>query len=261
MNGFIGVLLQLHAWTNVFSTSTIGRSVIQFRSSLPFSIFPAWVWIWVLYYDRRSVGQSVLEYSTLLCLTTRFLLLSESFEFVDMGRSIWREDGNVIYNCCWSSPAQSFSGPSPVGLETIFYCLRFETSLFVASYDSQGYGGGILTLLHTGFWPDCSPFYNSRRLTHGAEPFLKICQLCSYSRTSQHFMEPGVSLPCSREPSTGPYPEPDQSNPYHPIPLRSLLILSTHLRLGLSSGLFPSGTLGGWNRKYLLEEFPISYMR
>jgi hypothetical protein len=33
---------------------------------------------------------------------------------------------------------------------TIFYCLRFETSLFVASYDSQGYGGGIRPRLHTG---------------------------------------------------------------------------------------------------------------
>jgi hypothetical protein len=28
--------------------------------------------------------------------------------------------------------AQSFSGQSPVGLTTIFYCLRFKTSLFVA---------------------------------------------------------------------------------------------------------------------------------
>jgi hypothetical protein len=37
-----------------------------------------------------------------------------------------------------------------LGLETIFYCLRFETSLFVASYDSQGHGGGILPSLHTG---------------------------------------------------------------------------------------------------------------
>jgi hypothetical protein len=36
------------------------------------------------------------------------------------------------------SPAQSLSGPSPVGLVTIFYCLRLETSLFFASYDSQG---------------------------------------------------------------------------------------------------------------------------
>jgi hypothetical protein len=30
-----------------------------------------------------------------------------------------------------------------MGLVTTIYCLRFETSLFVASYDSQGYGGGI----------------------------------------------------------------------------------------------------------------------
>jgi hypothetical protein len=49
-------------------------------------------------------------------------------------------------------------------------------------------------------------------------------------------MEPEDPLACSQEPSTGPYPEPDQSNPYHPITLRSILILSTHLRLGLPSG-------------------------
>jgi hypothetical protein len=78
-------------------------------------------------------------------------------------------------------------------------------------------------------------------LTYRAEP-LRSCQLCSHSRTSQHFMEPEGSWPCSQEPSTGPYPEPDRSNPYNPIlPLRSILILSTHLRLYLPSGLFPSG--------------------
>jgi hypothetical protein len=38
-----------------------------------------------------------------------------------------------------------------VGLATIFYCLRSEVSLFVASYDSQGYGEGILPRLHTGY--------------------------------------------------------------------------------------------------------------
>jgi hypothetical protein len=33
----------------------------------------------------------------------------------------------LVYNCCWSSTAQSFSGLSPAGLMTTFYCIRFET--------------------------------------------------------------------------------------------------------------------------------------
>jgi hypothetical protein len=84
------------------------------------------------------------------------------------------------------------------------------------------------------------PYGPSRPVTgmnhsHGAEPFLRSCQLYSYSRTSQNFMEPVFSLPCSQEPSTVPYPEPDQSN------LSKIHLLSTHLRLGLSNGLLPSG--------------------
>jgi hypothetical protein len=54
-------------------------------------------------------------------------------------------------------------------------------------------------------------------LTYGAEPFLRSCQLYSHSRTSQHFMEPEDSLPSWWEPSSGPYPKPDRSSPYHPI--------------------------------------------
>jgi hypothetical protein len=60
--------------------------------------------------------------------------------------------------------------------------------------------------------------YNSMELS-----FLRSCQLCScsYSRTSQHVMEPEVSLPCSQEsPHPAPrgrYPQPDQSSPYHSI--------------------------------------------
>jgi hypothetical protein len=85
-------------------------------------------------------------------------------------------------------------------------------------------------------------------LTHGPEPFLRSPQLCSYSRTSQLFMEPECALSCSQELSTDPCPEPDQSNPiqsnpHHPISLRSILISSTHLRIDLPSGLFSSGFL------------------
>jgi hypothetical protein len=57
----------------------------------------------------------------------QFLLLSDSYGFVDAGCPHRRMDGSVVYNCCWSSPAQSFSGPSPVGFMTIFHCLRFVT--------------------------------------------------------------------------------------------------------------------------------------
>jgi hypothetical protein len=65
--------------------------------------------------------------STLLEPKTRFLLLSDSCGFVDVGRPLWREGGPLVYDCCWPSSAQPFSGPSPLGLMTIFYCLRFET--------------------------------------------------------------------------------------------------------------------------------------
>jgi hypothetical protein len=72
-------------------------------------------------YDRRSVSRSVLVSSPHLGPKTRFLLLSDTCGFVDVGRPLWPEDGSVVYNCCWTSPAQSFSGPSPAGLVTIFY--------------------------------------------------------------------------------------------------------------------------------------------
>jgi hypothetical protein len=82
---------------------------------------------------------------------TRFLLLSDICGFVDLERFLWRENGSAVCNWCWSSPAQSFSGPSPTGPVTIFYYLRIEISMFVASYDSQGYGGCIRTELHEGY--------------------------------------------------------------------------------------------------------------
>jgi hypothetical protein len=62
-------------------------------------------------------------------------------------------------------------------------------------------------------------------------------------------MEPEGSLPCSKQPSAGHYPEPDESNPHRPdlfpqdpfFNIYIILILSSHVRLGIPSGLFPSG--------------------
>jgi hypothetical protein len=51
--------------------------------------------------------------------------------------------------CCWPLPAQSFSGPSPLGLKAIFYCLSFETSLSIASSGSQGHSICFPPCLHT----------------------------------------------------------------------------------------------------------------
>jgi hypothetical protein len=49
-------------------------------------------------------------------------------------------------------------------------------------------------------------------------------------------MEPEVSLPCSQDPATGTFSQPDESNPHSPIlfSLRHVFILSA--RLGLPAG-------------------------
>jgi hypothetical protein len=128
-----------------------------------------------LLYDRRSVGQSWCQAPS--GDQDQIFITVGQLRFVDMGHPPRWEDGSVVYNCCWLSPALSFSDPSTVGLITIFCCLRFETppnlqgqvpifinprnrvaqlypqalgSLFVASYDYQGYCGGIRTILHAG---------------------------------------------------------------------------------------------------------------
>ena len=57
-------------------------------------------------------------------------------------------------------------------------------------------------------------------------------------------MKPGSSLLHSQDPTTCLSPEPDQSSPcVHPGSWRTILILSSHLRLGLPICLIPSGFL------------------
>jgi hypothetical protein len=91
--------------------------------------FSIWLQLRLSLTLRHTVSRpACLGIKTHLGLKPTFLLLSDSCGFVDVGRSLWQEDRSVVYSWCWSSPAQSFSGPSPVGLVTIFYCLRLPVS-------------------------------------------------------------------------------------------------------------------------------------
>jgi hypothetical protein len=75
-------------------------------------------------------------------------------------------------------------------------------NLLLLFYNSQA---EFPALRRPGGWFLFFSTYGSQNL----KPLLRSRQLCSYSRTSQNFMEPEVSLPPLQEPSTGPYPEPD----------------------------------------------------
>jgi hypothetical protein len=107
---------------------------------------------------------------------TRYLLLFDSYNLVFVGRPLWQEDMSVLYIFCWPLPVQSFSGSSPLGFATTFYCLRFETSLFVTSYYSQGHGG-IPSRLHMGSQQTQSQSHiatDSQSVSLGVEPHLGL---------------------------------------------------------------------------------------
>jgi hypothetical protein len=80
-----------------------------------------------LRYDRWSVGQSLLVSNHPSGSQDQISVTSGRCAFVDVWRGLWREDGSTVYNCCWSSPAQSFLGASNSVLVAVFYCRRFET--------------------------------------------------------------------------------------------------------------------------------------
>jgi hypothetical protein len=91
-------------------------------------------------------------------------------------------------------------------------CEDTDGCLAAASHHSSVNGSSFYEFRNT-FWL----FHRSRSHLQAKQSFLKNRQWCSYSRISQHFMEPEGSLQCSQEPSTGPYPERDRSSPYHPV--------------------------------------------
>jgi hypothetical protein len=104
--------------------------------------------------DWRSVSQSVsLGVELHLGLMIWYLLLFDSYgPFFFCGAPYLTIRRVCLLYMLLVLASAVFPGPSPMVLVTIFYCLRFETSLFVAYYDSQGHGGGIRPRLHTGVY-------------------------------------------------------------------------------------------------------------
>jgi hypothetical protein len=92
----------------------------------------------------------------------------------------------------------------------------------IKNYNSIFVGGG-------GFCFHTVMVIHSVLAHYQRTPWSWGCYLCSFSRTSQHYMDHERSLPCLQEPSTGPNLE------IH------LNIIHTHLCLGLASGFFPFG--------------------
>jgi hypothetical protein len=94
---------------------------------------------------RLTVSQSVsLGVEPHLGLMTRYILLFDNYGLAFVWRPLC-----LLYMLLTLVRAVFF-GSESLGLATVFYSLRFETFLFVASYDSQGNGGGIRPRLHTG---------------------------------------------------------------------------------------------------------------
>jgi hypothetical protein len=131
----------------------------------------------LLYYRWFVANQFVLATSPFRLTTSDFILQLNTWGYNPYVTFSLTRGWVCRFNCCWSTPAQSFSGltscgthdhillsqirdsPNLEGQVPVFISPRNRVvwlyrqalgSLFVASYDSQGYGGGIRPRLHTG---------------------------------------------------------------------------------------------------------------
>jgi hypothetical protein len=62
----------------------------------------------LLYDWRFTANQFVLATGPLRLTTSNFIFQLNTCGYCPYVTSSWREDGSVVYICCWSSPAQSF---------------------------------------------------------------------------------------------------------------------------------------------------------
>jgi hypothetical protein len=101
--------------------------------------------------DWRSISESVsLDVLPHLGLMSRYLIVFDSYGLVYVGGPFWQKDGSAFCTYAAGSHQRSLSRVRvPWDSRPYFTVTRFETSHFVASYDSQGHGGGIRARLHT----------------------------------------------------------------------------------------------------------------
>jgi hypothetical protein len=117
-----------------------------------------------------------------------------------------------------------------------------ETHFTSRSSIPQPEDGGSKVLRNFGILPQhLLTYLLTYLLTHSFHGARYYFRNSTCEKISRFLMETEGSSPCSQKPPLDPIQS--QLNPVHPIDsyLRSSLMLSSHLRLGLPSGLLPSG--------------------
>jgi hypothetical protein len=108
-------------------------------------------------HDRQSVDQSALVSGPVTNFSFSLKFSIDSWGFVILWRPLSWEDEFIIYCWHWATLAQSFSGPSPAGLNTMFNYPIF--------WDSPNLEGQVPVLMSPGHWVPFSSPLTTRRAT------------------------------------------------------------------------------------------------
>jgi hypothetical protein len=138
-------------------------------------------------------NSNVFTYITSVIIFAIIFLEVTQFTFL-MSSPVWNPCKPYFMNICFSLRSLNIIFPE-ASMEIIKYTRTRSGSSQSLIVFLHGYlNMKIRWMCHVKMSYPCK----HRVCTHWAEPFLRSCQLCSYSRTSQHFMDPGSSLPCSQ---------------------------------------------------------------